>query len=222
MSASAGGSRCSAVYLDCGLLHHLVITDPRGLLPDFLRELHRLTAKAINASQGQWEHLWAAEPCNRPFRTMRPIAYFSEEGTCPPELTLVLDPPVSRDGAEGEERSPKEWRERLKGLIAAGVATVHRSMAAEGRAFLGRDAVLGASFAQRARAYEERRGGIPTFAARLRSVRERLRRVERAFRTSYRAALALWRSGQRAVKFPHGTWGRVVFHSATVGEPLAA
>jgi hypothetical protein len=157
--------------------HHLVITDPRGLLPDFLRELHRLTAKAINASQGQWENLWAAEPCNvvrlvadrdvdekiayvavnpvaaglvkhpqdwpgflawgsRAFRTMRPIAYFSEEGTCPPELTLVLDPPVSRDGAEGEERSPKEWRERLKGLIAAGVATVHRSMAAEGRDFL--------------------------------------------------------------------------------------
>ena len=44
--------------------HHLVVTDPRGLLPDFLRELHRLMAKAINASQGQWENLWAAEPCN--------------------------------------------------------------------------------------------------------------------------------------------------------------
>ncbi len=44
--------------------HHLVLTDPKGLLPDFLRELHRLTAKAINASQGQWENLWAAEHCN--------------------------------------------------------------------------------------------------------------------------------------------------------------
>jgi hypothetical protein len=44
--------------------HHLVVTDPRGVLPEFLRELHRLTAKAINASQGQWENLWAAEPCN--------------------------------------------------------------------------------------------------------------------------------------------------------------
>ena len=44
--------------------HHLVVTDVRGLLPDFLRELHRLTAKVLNASQGQWENLWAAEPCS--------------------------------------------------------------------------------------------------------------------------------------------------------------
>src|ERR1700722_14996170 len=44
--------------------HHLVVTDPRGVLPDFLRELHRLTAKAMNAFQGQWENLWAAEPAS--------------------------------------------------------------------------------------------------------------------------------------------------------------
>ena len=240
--------------------HHLVVTDPRGLLPDFLRELHRLTAKAINASQGQWENLWAAEPCNvvrlvtdrdvddkiayvavnpvaaglvkqpedwpgflawgsRTFTTVRPTAYFSDEGTCPPELPLVLQPPPSR---EGDERSPKEWRERVRGLIAGGVAAAHRSMHAEGRAFLGRDAVLGASFAQRARSYEEKRGVIPTFAARLPSVRRKLRRIERAFRASYRAALVLWRTGKRAVEFPHGTWGMQVFHSANVGEPLAA
>jgi hypothetical protein len=44
--------------------HHMVLTDPRGELPNFLRELHRLTAKAMNAAQGQWENLWAAEPCS--------------------------------------------------------------------------------------------------------------------------------------------------------------
>jgi REP element-mobilizing transposase RayT len=44
--------------------HHLVVTDPRGELPIFLRELHRLTAKAMNACQGQWENLWSAEPCS--------------------------------------------------------------------------------------------------------------------------------------------------------------
>src|SRR5260370_29674575 len=44
--------------------HHIVVTDRHGVLPNFLRELHRLTAKAMNASQGQWENLWAAEPCN--------------------------------------------------------------------------------------------------------------------------------------------------------------
>lgn len=40
---------------------HLVVTDLHGRLPDFLRELHRSMAKALNASQGQWENLWSAE-----------------------------------------------------------------------------------------------------------------------------------------------------------------
>ena len=44
--------------------HHLVVGDPRGELPNFLRELHRFAAKALNAAQGQWENLWSAEPCS--------------------------------------------------------------------------------------------------------------------------------------------------------------
>lgn len=43
---------------------HLVLTDPRGCLPDFLREFHRSLAKALNALQGQRENLWAAERTN--------------------------------------------------------------------------------------------------------------------------------------------------------------
>src|SRR4029079_8169581 len=44
--------------------HHLVLTDVRGTISDFARELHRMTAKAMNAAQGQWENLWSAEPCH--------------------------------------------------------------------------------------------------------------------------------------------------------------
>ena len=44
--------------------HHVVVSDPMGELPNFLRELHRLTAKAMNALQGQWDNLWSAEPCS--------------------------------------------------------------------------------------------------------------------------------------------------------------
>ena len=43
---------------------HLLASDPRGLLPEFTREFHRLAAKALNASQGQFENLWAAEKTN--------------------------------------------------------------------------------------------------------------------------------------------------------------
>lgn len=44
--------------------HHLVVSDPFGVLPNFLRELHRATAKALNAAHGRRENLWCAEPCS--------------------------------------------------------------------------------------------------------------------------------------------------------------
>jgi REP element-mobilizing transposase RayT len=43
---------------------HIVLTDVEGRLPDFTRELHRNTAKAVNASQGQFENLWSADRCH--------------------------------------------------------------------------------------------------------------------------------------------------------------
>jgi len=42
--------------------HHVLLTDVYGCLPDFVRDLHRMMAKALNAAQGQWENLWSAEP----------------------------------------------------------------------------------------------------------------------------------------------------------------
>ncbi len=235
--------------------HHLVVTDPHGVLPDFLRELHRLTAKDMNASQGQWENLWAAEPCNvvrlvtdgdvedkiayvvanpvaaglveqperwpgvlawgeRVLHVARPDSYFREDGWCPPELTLSLAIPTSRDG--GATTSVRDWRERVARVIAAKVAAAHEAMREAGRVFLGRAGVCAASFVQRAQSYEEKRGIIPTFAAKVRSVRERLRRVEQHFRRRYRAALARWRGGDREVEFPCGTWGMRTVHAASV------
>ena len=238
---------------------HLVVTDPRGVLPNFLRELHRLTAKAMNASQGEWENLWAAEPCNvvrlvtdcdiedkiayvvaNPVaaglvrepgewpgllawgesvrRVVRPVSYFRENGTCPPELPLCVEQPPSR---ESGPISGPAWRERVGRAIAAKVAAAHRAIRVSSRDFLGRAAILGASFAQRARSYEAKFGLIPTFAARVRSVRDALRRVERHFRARYRAARERWGSGRRDVPFPYGTWGLAIFHAAEV-EPESA
>ena len=240
--------------------HHLVVTDPNGVLPDFLRELHRLTAKAINASQGQWESLWAANPSSvvrlvtdrdiedkvayvvmnpvvdglvrRPdewpgfiawressVTVARPESYFSEDGDCPPELELVVEPPPQQ---EERRQLDEPWPTRIARRIAEGIATAHDDMRAKGREFLGRSVVLSASFAQRAQSYEEKRKTLPTFAAREKSVRDQLRRVEQHFRRQYRAAFELWRRGDRAVEFPHGTWGMRVVHAACVAPPLAA
>jgi putative transposase len=74
--------------------HHLVVTDPLGQLPDFLRELHRTTAKALNASQGQWENLWSSEQPNAVRLgdgedVARKMAYVA---TNPVDAGLVADP----------------------------------------------------------------------------------------------------------------------------------
>ena len=234
--------------------HHAVVTDSRGVLPEFLRELHRLSAKAINASQGQWENLWAAEPCNavrlttdedvedkiayvvanpvaaglvrrphdwpgvllwgdRTLRVLRPGSYFREDGVCPPELSLKIGRPPSF-GADGETKGASDWRARVSQRIAEKIAAAHRALYAEGRSFLGKAAVVAASFAQRARSHELRFGLIPTFAARSLEVRDRLRRLEKAFRTAYREAFARWRGGEREEVFPAGTWSMVVVHGA--------
>jgi REP element-mobilizing transposase RayT len=77
--------------------HHLVVTDPRGVLPDFLRELHRLTAKATNASQGHWENLWAAEPCN--------VVRLVTDEDVEDKIAYVVANPV----AAGLVKQPEQW-----------------------------------------------------------------------------------------------------------------
>jgi putative transposase len=234
--------------------HHLVVTDVHGLLPNFLRELHRLTAKALNASQGQWENLWAGEPCNvvrlvtdediedkiayvvanpvvaglveKPedwpgFLTWgaavhyveRPEAYFRENGTCPPTLTLRIEPPGGRNT---EPVSPQSSVDRVHRLVADKVAAAHKALRAAGRRFLGKAAALSSSLARHARSYEERFGAVPAFAAQQRDVRDGLRRIEQIFRECYRVALKRWRTGFREVLFPSGTWAMAVMHAALV------
>jgi REP element-mobilizing transposase RayT len=103
--------------------HHLVVTDTRGVLPDFLRELHRLTAKAINASQGQWENLWAAEPCN--------VVRLVTDEDVESKIAYVVANPV----AAGLVRQPDEWPGVL--LWGERVVTVRRPdvyFAPEGKA----------------------------------------------------------------------------------------
>ena len=110
------------------------------------------------------------------------------------------------------------WKQRVSRCIESKLTAAHRALREAGREFFGRAAVLATSFIQRARTYEARFGLIPTFAARVRAVREGLRRVERHFRAQYREAFEQWRKGCRHVAFPVGTWGMVVWHSAVVAR----
>ena len=77
--------------------HHLVVSDPMGLLPDFLRELHRLTAKAMNALQGQRENLWSAEPCS--------AVRLADDQDVVDKIAYVAANPV----AAGLVQKPEDW-----------------------------------------------------------------------------------------------------------------
>jgi REP element-mobilizing transposase RayT len=77
--------------------HHMVVTDANGVLPDFLRELHRTIAKAMNASQGQWENLWSAEPCS--------VVRLVDDHDIVDKIAYVAANPV----AEGLVAKPGEW-----------------------------------------------------------------------------------------------------------------
>jgi REP element-mobilizing transposase RayT len=77
--------------------HHLVVTDPAGVLPDFLRELHRSAAKAMNALQSRWEHLWSAEPCS--------VVRLVDDHDVVDKIAYVAANPV----AAGLVAQPEDW-----------------------------------------------------------------------------------------------------------------
>ena len=145
-------------------------------------------------------------------RVRRPEDYFEPNGMCAEGLALRIERPPARDG--GREADRAEWRERVGGLVERNLRRARRELREAGRIVLGRVAVLASSFAQRAGTYEARFRVVPTFSARVRAVRERLRRVERRFRARYRVAFERWRNGERDVGFPLGSWGVVVTHGA--------
>jgi hypothetical protein len=151
-----------------------------------------------------WPHPRRIAWREKTVKVTRPGSYFSEDGDCPAELDLVVEPPPQKEDPRPFEEA---WATRIARRVAEGVAAAREALRAKGREVLGRNVVLSASFAQRAKSYEEKRGTIPSFAARKKSVRDQLRRVEQHFRKQYREAFKLWRRGDRAVEFPYGTWG---------------
>jgi hypothetical protein len=59
--AAARTGICVFGYVCMSNYHQIVLCDPQGKLPVFLHLLHLLSAKALNACQGEVENLWAAE-----------------------------------------------------------------------------------------------------------------------------------------------------------------
>ena len=41
--------------------YHAIVHDPKGTLPAFLEQLHKMVAKCLNAHHGRWENFWSTE-----------------------------------------------------------------------------------------------------------------------------------------------------------------
>lgn len=77
--------------------YHLVLTDPWGTLPDFMRDLHALVARATNCSLGRWERFW--DPASYSAVRLENDAAVTEK------MLYVLANPV----AAGLVRHGREW-----------------------------------------------------------------------------------------------------------------
>ena len=145
----------------------------------------------------------------------RPSLFFDQESKqWPDQATLTLTmPPMVEEAFSDPIAVIKQEYEELQ-------HKARREMAEKGRAFLGPARVMKISPYQRATSWEEIRALNPTFA--VDRGRHEARKLAiaalKAFRQAYRAALDLWRAGDRTVVFPQGTWAMAVFHGAPVAD----
>jgi hypothetical protein len=61
---------------------HLVLTDVEGRLPDFMRDVDSLVARAVNASLGRFEGFWADDSSYSSVEPLDPSDVVSKIATC--------------------------------------------------------------------------------------------------------------------------------------------
>jgi putative transposase len=86
--------------------YHLVVTDTKGRMPDFQRDLNSLLARAVNAFRGRWESFWDRDSYS--------AVELIEDGDCLAEMAYTLANPVEA----GLVKRVKQW----DGATSAGKA----------------------------------------------------------------------------------------------------
>lgn len=131
----------------------------------------------------------------------RPTGFFRQDGPLPDNVALKLTPLPLLDDMDDES-----YRGRLGHAVAEREATIAAARRRRGTRVLGRRAVLKQSHLDKPATPEPRRELNPRVACRDKWARiEALQRL-REFTCAYRSAWHRWRSGDRDVLFPHGTY----------------
>jgi REP element-mobilizing transposase RayT len=127
----------------------------------------------------------------------RPAVWFTDRA--PDEVRLMLTTPPCISDEAG-------YLPALQILLASRLGQVRAELRRQGRGVLGGARVRKTLVTARPVTMKERFGRSPTFSALTRAAwRAAVQRL-RAFRLAYRAAYDAWRTGERSVEFPAGTW----------------
>jgi REP element-mobilizing transposase RayT len=131
------------------------------------------------------------------------------------ELTYPMPRPLLvAHGSLEAARAP------IRAALERHVKEAHDQARRDGKSFLGARRATRVPFTGRASSYEDFGACNPTFAAAGDpEAAARAHAERRSFLGRYADALRRWRSGERTVVFPCGTWLMHVLHRATVARP---
>ena len=127
----------------------------------------------------------------------RPPVWFKDHAPEKVSLPLRAPPCVSDRGG---------YLHALQALLRSRLGQVRAELRRQGRGYLGRVRVQRTAVTDQPATKKPRFGRNPTFSALTRVAWLAAVKQLRAFRLAYRVAYQAWRSGDRSVEFPMGTW----------------
>ncbi|MGB8331734.1 MAG: transposase [Polyangiales bacterium] len=141
--------------------------------------------------------------------TVHPGIWFKDD--VPKNLSLPLSLPPCFSGV-------LEYHEALGALVRLRLTQARAELRRQGRSCLGRARVRKTAVSDQPATKKQRFGLNPTFSALTRDAwRSAVQRL-RAFRLAYRVAYEAWRTGDRTVAFPAGTWWVVRYAGAAAAK----
>jgi len=183
-----------------GSFSAVTLVDQEAVVEKAAYALANPAAAGLVAAGREWPGLWSApESIGGAWLSFeRPDHFFSETGFMPERATLELSTPP---GFEAEE-----FRALLAARLAEKEREAGRTLAAEGRRFMGARRVLAQKHTDSPVSGEPRRRLNPRIAS-----RDKWKRIEaltrlKSFLKDYREALQKLRAGIADVVFPHGTY----------------
>ena len=185
----AGGSQASYVRL----------TDDEAKLEKTAYAIANPVEAGLVSRSAQWPGFLLWKPGTYKFH--RPKVFFDEQGFAPKSLKLRITP-VPLDALS----RPREVMERVGLVLAEREKALRKERQESGLRFLGVARIRGQRFTDTPTSNEPRRRLSPQVAG-----RDKWRRIEmlqrvKSFVADYRAALARWLGGEKAVLFPPGTY----------------